>query len=68
MYIPSLTVASFLPTCRWGGWVAEGFGGKAAKQVKSPFTAKTRRFICQLSASQTSKHFLPKTKDLAFCT
>jgi hypothetical protein len=31
--------------------VAVGGGGKAAKQGKSPFTAKIRLFICQLSAS-----------------
>jgi hypothetical protein len=42
-----------------GCWVAVGGGGKAAKQGKYQFTAKTRPFICQLPASQTSEHFLP---------
>ncbi len=40
--------------------------GKAAKQGKNPFTAKTRPFICRLPASQTSEHFLPFTKDVGF--
>jgi hypothetical protein len=62
MRIPSLMAAAFLPTCRWGGWVAVGVGGggEAAKQGKSLFTEKTRPFIRRLSASQTSEHFLPK--------
>ncbi len=60
MCIPSLTAAAFLPTSRWGGWVAVGGGGKVAKQDESlGFTAKMRPIICQLSASQTSDHFLP---------
>jgi hypothetical protein len=42
-----------------GGWVALGGGGKGAKQGENPFTAKMRPFICRLSASQTSDHFLP---------
>ncbi len=46
MYIPSLTAATFSPISRWGGWVSVGGGGKAAKQGKSPFTAKIRPFIC----------------------
>ncbi len=66
MYIPSFTAATFSPTSRWGGWVAVGGGGKAAKQGKSPFTAKIRPFICRLSASQASEHFLPYTKDVEF--
>jgi hypothetical protein len=66
MYIPSLTAATFSPTSRWGGWGAVGGGGKAAKQGKSPFAAKIRPFICRLSASQTSEHFLPEIKDVAF--
>jgi hypothetical protein len=41
-------------------------GGIAAKQVKNPFTAKTRPFICRLPALQTSEHFLPFTKDVLF--
>jgi hypothetical protein len=45
-----------------GGW-----GGEAAKQGKSLFMAKIRRFICRLSASQISEHFLPEIKDVAFC-
>jgi hypothetical protein len=36
-----------------GGW------GKAAKQGKTPITTKMQPFIRQLSASQTSQHFLP---------
>jgi hypothetical protein len=59
MCIPSLTAAAFSPTSRWGGWVAVGGGGKAAKQGENPFTAKMRPFICRLSASQVSEHFLP---------
>jgi hypothetical protein len=42
-----------------GGWVAVGGGGKAAEQGKSLFMAKIRPFICRLSASQSSEHFLP---------
>ncbi len=49
-----------------GGWVAVGGRGKAAKQGKSPFTAKIRPFIHQLLASQTSEHFLLEIKDVAF--
>jgi hypothetical protein len=48
------------------GWVAVGGGGKAAKQGKSPFTAKKRPFIRRLPASQTSEHFLSYIKDVAF--
>jgi hypothetical protein len=66
MSIPSLTAAAFSPASRWGGWVAMGGGGKAAKQGKNPFTAKTRSFICRLPALQTSEHFLPFTKDVGF--
>jgi hypothetical protein len=66
MCLPSLTAAASLPTSRWGGSVAVGGGGIAANQGKSPFTAKMRLFICQLSASQTSKHFLLETKDVGF--
>ncbi len=39
--------------------VGGGGGGKAAKQDISPFMAKIRPFICRLSASQTSEHFVP---------
>ncbi len=67
MYIPSLTAATFSPTSRWGGWVAVGGGGKAAKQGKSLFTAKIQPFIRRLSASKISEHFLPEIKDVAFC-
>ncbi len=67
MYIPSLVATTFSPTSRWGGQVAVGGGWKAAKQGKSPFTAKIRLFIRLLSASQTSEHFLPEIKDVAFC-
>ncbi len=42
-----------------GGRVAVGGGGKAAKQGKSPLTAKMRPFIRQLSALKTSEDFLP---------
>ncbi len=42
-----------------GGLGGSGGWGKAAKQGENPFTAKMRPFICQLSASQTSEHFLP---------
>ncbi len=42
-----------------GGLGGSGGGGRAAKQSESPFTAKMRLFICRLSASQTSEHFLP---------
>jgi hypothetical protein len=66
MCIPSLTVAAFSPTSRWGGWVAVGGGGKATKEDKSPFTVKIRPFICRLSASQTSELFLPEIKDVAY--
>jgi hypothetical protein len=66
MYKPSLTAATFSPTSRWGVWVAVGGGGKAAQEGKSPFAAKIRPFICRLSASQTSKIFLPEIKDVAF--
>jgi hypothetical protein len=66
MSIPSLMAAAFSPTSRWGGWVAMGGGGKAAKQGENPFTAKTRPFICRLPALQTSEHFLPFTKDVGF--
>jgi hypothetical protein len=59
MSIPSLTAAAFSPTSRWGGRVAVGGGGKAAKKDKNPFTAKTRLFIFRLPALQTSEHFLP---------
>jgi hypothetical protein len=65
MCIPSLTAAAFSPTSRWEGWVAVGGWGKAAKQGKSPFTAKIRPFIRRLSASQTFELFLPETKDVA---
>jgi hypothetical protein len=41
-----------------GGLGGSGGGGKAAKQGKSPFTAKMRPFIRRLSASQISEHFL----------
>ena len=67
MYIPSLTAATFSPTSRWGGWVAVGGGGKAAKQSECPFTAKVRPFIQRLSISQTSEHFLPEVRNVAFC-
>jgi hypothetical protein len=62
MYVPSLTAAAFLPTSRWGGggWAAVGVGGKAAKEGKSPFTAKIQLFIRRLSASQTSELFCLK--------
>ncbi len=67
MCIPSLTAVAFSPTSRWeGGLGGSGGGGKAAKQGESPFTAKMRPFICRLSASQTSEHFLPETKDVGF--
>jgi hypothetical protein len=46
--------------------VAVGGGGKAAKQGEIPFTAKMLLFFCRLSASQTSEHFLPKTKVVGF--
>jgi hypothetical protein len=39
----------------------------STKQGKNLFTAKLRLFICCLSASQTSEHFLPEVKDVAFC-
>ncbi len=46
-----------------------GYGGdKASKQSKSAFTAKTRPFICRLSALQASENFLLEVKDVAFCT
>jgi hypothetical protein len=38
-----------------------------SKQGESPFTAKIWPFIRRLSASQTSEHFLPEIKDVAFC-
>jgi arginine/ornithine N-succinyltransferase beta subunit len=41
--------------------------GTADKQGKSPFMAKMQPFIRRLSALQTSEHFLPETKDGAFC-
>ncbi len=66
MCIPYLTAPAFSPTFRWGGWVAVGGGGKAAKQGENPFTAKMRPFICRLSASQASEHFLPETKVVGF--
>jgi hypothetical protein len=47
--------------------VAVGGGGKAAKQGKSPFTAKIQPFIRRLSASQTSELFMPEIKEVAFC-
>jgi hypothetical protein len=56
----------FRPHPGGGGWVAVGGGGKAAIQGKSPFTAKIRPFICRLSASQTSEHFLPEIKNVGF--
>jgi hypothetical protein len=62
MCIPSLTAAAFSPTSRWGGRVAVGGGGKAAKQDKSPLTAKMRPLIRQLSASQASEDFFLKQK------
>jgi hypothetical protein len=41
MCIPSLTAAAVLPTSRWGELGGSGgWGGEAAKQGKSPFTAK----------------------------
>jgi hypothetical protein len=42
-------------------------GGKAAKQSECPFTAKVRPFIQRLSISQTSEHFLPEVRNVAFC-
>jgi hypothetical protein len=42
-----------------GGLGGSGGGGKAANHGKSPFLAKMQPFIRQLSASQTSEHFLP---------
>jgi hypothetical protein len=62
MCIPSLMAAAFLPTSRWGGWVAVGGGGKAAKEGKSPFMAKIQPFIRRLSASQTSELFFTWNK------
>jgi hypothetical protein len=56
----------FRPHPGGGGWVAVGGGGKAAKQGESPFTAKMQPFIRLLLASQTSVHFLPQGKDVAF--
>ncbi len=66
-----------------GGATAAGGGGKAtiatycsphqdlcdthSKQGESPLTAKLQPFICRLSASHTSEHFLPEIKDVAFC-
>ncbi len=65
-----------------GEATAAGGGGKAtiatapppqdlcdthSKQGESPLTAKMRPFIRRLSASQTSEHFLPEIKDVAFC-
>jgi hypothetical protein len=48
-----------------------GAGGKplyvSTKQGKNLFTAKTQPFIGQLSASQTSEHFLTEVKVVAFC-
>jgi hypothetical protein len=37
-----------------------------SNQDKSPFAAKMRSFIRRLSASQTSEHFLPEIKYVAF--
>jgi hypothetical protein len=62
MCTPSLTATAFSPTSKRGGWVAVGGGGKAAKQGENLFMAKMRPFICRLSASQTSEHFLPLNK------
>jgi hypothetical protein len=59
--------AAFSPTPRWGGWVAVGGGGKAAKQGESHFMAKMRLFLRRLLTSQTSEHFLSEIKDVAFC-
>ncbi len=50
-----------------GGGGGSGGWGEAAKQGKSPFTAKIQPFIRRLSASQTSEFFLPEIKDVAFC-
>jgi hypothetical protein len=50
-----------------GGEGAVGGGGKAAKQSECPFTAKVQPFIQRLSISQTSEHFLPEVRNVAFC-
>jgi hypothetical protein len=66
--VPSLTVATFSPTCGWGGggeW-EQGVGGSRCI-FETPLTAKTRLFIPGLSASQTSEQFLSELKDVAFC-
>ncbi len=47
-----------------------GLGGGDVVVVQNRLkvvTAKTKMFICQLSAWLTSEHFLPKPKDVAFC-
>jgi hypothetical protein len=52
-----------------GGQGRSKSGGKAAvstKQGENLFTAKMRPLIHQLLAPQTSVHFLPEVKDVAF--
>ncbi len=54
---------------------AAGGGGKAVIATAPPphqdlcslFMAKMWSFIRRFSASQTSEHFLPQIKDVAFC-
>jgi hypothetical protein len=45
----------------------EGRWDRPAQQIECPYMAKIWLFIWRLSASQTSKHFLPEVRNVAFC-
>jgi hypothetical protein len=50
--------------------ISVGGGGRwdrPAQQSECPFTAKVRPFIQRLLTSQTSEHFLPEVRNVAFC-
>jgi hypothetical protein len=51
-----------------GGWVVVGVGEKAAKQGKSPFTAKMCGcLLADCQPHKTSEHFFLEVKDVAVC-
>jgi hypothetical protein len=62
MCIPSLTATAFSPTSRWGGWVAVGGGGKAAKQGENPTWQKCGRLFADCRPHRPLSIFYLKQK------
>ncbi len=66
----AFTEPIFAVFCVYHTYLSGGWGGRwdrPARQSECPFTAKMCPFIHRLSVSQTSEHFLPEVKNVAFC-